>query len=138
MTSDFNGHLVGGEGRRAYSLANNEEVGVLVVLRPSAAYSTPAAMDAELMRQMHRAASTHETALGGERAGHYVVSFTADHTDNWYWVSGKEYVIVVAGIDTRSPPCAGPPRIPAFAPSRLGGPQTRRRSRRHRRASVRM
>jgi hypothetical protein len=100
LTSDFNGHLAGGEGRRAFSLANNEEVGLLLVLRPSAAYSTPAAMDAELKRQMHRAASTYDTALGGERAGHYVVSFTADHTDNWYWVSGKEYVIVVAGIGT--------------------------------------
>jgi hypothetical protein len=98
-THDFNGHLAGGEGRRAFSLANDQEVGLLVVLRPSAAYSTPAAMDAELKHQMHLAASTYGTAIGGKRGGHGVVSFTADHTDNWYWVSGKEYVIVVAGID---------------------------------------
>jgi hypothetical protein len=97
-THDFNGHLAGGEGRRAFSLAN-DEVGLLVVLRPSAAYSTPAAMDAELKHQMHLAASTYGTAIGGKRGGHEVVSFTADHTDNWYWVSGKEYVIVIAGID---------------------------------------
>jgi hypothetical protein len=99
LTFDFNGHLAGGEGRRAVSLSDKTEVGLVVVLRPSAAYSTPAAMDAELKRQMHRAAQTYGNSLGKTAAGHYLVIFTADETDNWYWVSGKEYVIAVVGID---------------------------------------
>ena len=96
LTSDFNGHIEGGEGRRAVSLSDKTEVGLAVVLRPTAAYSTPAAMNAELKRQLRRAAQTYGVALGKTAAGHYVVIFTADETDNWYWVSGKEYVIVVA------------------------------------------
>jgi hypothetical protein len=96
LTFDFNGHIEGGEGRRAVSLSDKTEVGWAVVLRPAAVYSAPAAMNAELKRQMHRAAQTYGNSIGKTAAGHYVVIFTADETDNWYWVSGKEYVIVIA------------------------------------------
>jgi hypothetical protein len=28
-----------------------------------------------------------------------VIRFTAEKTDNWYWISGKEYVIAIAPRD---------------------------------------
>jgi len=95
LTADFDGHIEGGQGKRALALSDGAEVAMAVVLRLTAAYSTPSALNAELGRQMHRAAQTYDFSIRRTIAGHDVIAFSHDDLDNWYWVSGKEFVIVV-------------------------------------------
>lgn len=94
-TQDFHGNIAGGEGKLAFDRSDGAELGVIIVLRPTAAYSGPAAMKAELKRQMRRAMQVNGVVIWKAIGGHDVATFTSEGGDNWYWISGKEYVIVV-------------------------------------------
>ena len=95
VTQDFRGKIDGGEAKMAFARSDGAELGLIIVLRPTPAYSSPAAMKAELKRQMRLAMQVNGVVIWKTIAGHDVPTFTSEGGDNWYWISGKEYVIVI-------------------------------------------